>query len=479
MTLRSRVNRALLVLPCAAAALTALGCAHVDAGPAFQDVSELVADRQPAELSWPQATNPPEIRAATVLDRNSIVQLVLTHNAQLQATFEDLGIAAADLAQASTLQNPTLHVSARSPEGAVSGTNIELGLAQNLLQLFTLRSQRRIATTEFEETKLRIAQTVLDTARGAELAYLDLVAANQQLDLRQTILEAAEAGFELAQRFHDAGNINELQLRREQSLFEAARTAALGAELGRSRARKSLRDLLGTWGESEANWTTGARLPDVPANDPDLAQLELQAVAERYDLQAGIQEVRALELALGLNRRWRLLGGLEIEASAERELDGEWVIGPGIDLELPIFNQGQPRVARAEAALRRAERSLEAKIAMVRSEVVQLREQLNLERTMARLYIAEIIPLNERTVVLAQEQYNYMLAGIFEVLESKQNEYQAYETYIDTVRDYWQTRTKLRFAVGGRLPEPDFQVAPPEEDKPASDHHHHHSGTRP
>ena len=479
MTLRSRALRASPLSLCIAVGLTALGCAHVDAGPAFQDVSEMVRGRQSVDLTWSQEANPTQIPPATVLDRDAAVQLVLRHNAQLQATFEDLGIAAADLVQASRLQNPSLHVSARSPEGGISGTNIELGLAQNLLQLFTLRSQKRIATTEFEETKLRIAQTVLDTAQDAELAYLDLVAANQQLELRRTILEASEAGFELARRFHEAGNISELQLRREQSLTEDARVAILQVERRRSRARKELRNLLGTWGESEANWTTGARLPDVPANDPDLAELEKQAVDERFDLKAGLQEVRALELALGLNRRWRLLGGLEIEASAEQELDGEWVIGPGFDLELPLFNQGQPRVARAAAALRRAERSLEARIAMVRSEVLQLREQLNLERTMARRYITEIIPLNERTVVLAQEQYNYMLAGIFEVLQSKQNEYDAYETYIDTVRDYWQTRTRLRFAVGGRLPEPDFQVPPPDDVDPDTEHHHHNPGTRP
>lgn len=455
-------------------ASTLLGaCASVDPGPTYRDVGTLLAERQTPPPEWVAGSNPLNLDEATLLGRDDVVRLVVQHSPSLQAKLEEVGIAVADLAQATRLSNPGLSASARSASGE-SGTNVELGIAQNLLQLLTLSARKRLARSELEETKLHVAKHVLATARDAETAYLELVAAQQRVDLREVIHEAASASYDLAQRFFDAGNINELQLRREQALFEETRVAMLESQKERTRARRALRDLLGTWGETERLWQVGSRLPDLPAETLDVAELEVQAVEERLDLQAGVQEVRTLELALGITRRWRLLGGLEIEASAERELDGVWVIGPGIDLQLPIFDQGQPRLARAQAALRQAERQLEAQIAMARSEVNQLHEQLDLERELAGRYLHHVIPMNQRTVRLAQEQYNYMLIGIFEVLEAKNDEYDAYAHYIDTVRDYWQTRAQLRFAVGGRLPDVPFEVTgdPPAAKAPEEEHDH-------
>ena len=50
------------------------------------------------------------------------------------------------------------------------------------------------------------------------------------------------------------------------------------------------------------------------------------------------------------------------------------------------------------------------------------------------------------------ERLNYMLIGAFELLLARQQEYDAYQGYIDSVRDYWQARVALARAIGTRLP---------------------------
>ena len=441
------------------AAILLAGCASIDVAGPMRSIEQQVQERIDAPVpEWSEQWHTEgsatiAIPKGTILERDDAVRLTLAYNPGLRALLEEVGFAAADLAEAGLLSNPSLHVSARSPEGGHSGTNVELALAQNLLKIFTLRQSERLATSELEETRLRIAHAVLEIAQEAELAYLDLVAAEQLLELRRTIVDASRASLELAQRFRDAGNISELQLRREQALFETAAVDYLGAQRSLAGARRGLRDLLGTWGTSESNWSVEPRLADIPAEEVALGALETHAVRQRLDLQAALQEVETLELALGITRRFRLLGGLEIEASAERELDGLWVVGPGIDVELPIFNSGRARVARAQGALRQAQRRLEALAVAIRSEVLLLRQEVLLQKTTAERYLTRVIPNRERTVQLAQQRYNYMLAGIFEVLESKQREYEAYERYIETVRDYWKAKTRLRFAVGGRFPD--------------------------
>ena len=45
-----------------------------------------------------------------------------------------------------------------------------------------------------------------------------------------------------------------------------------------------------------------------------------------------------------------------------------------------------------------------------------------------------------------------MLIGIFELLATKQQEYDAYQGYLEAVRDYWLARAALTRAVGNALP---------------------------
>jgi cobalt-zinc-cadmium efflux system outer membrane protein len=47
-----------------------------------------------------------------------------------------------------------------------------------------------------------------------------------------------------------------------------------------------------------------------------------------------------------------------------------------------------------------------------------------------------------------------MLLGIFQLLETKQAEVQAYRAYVESVRDYWDARIDLERAVGGRIAPP-------------------------
>jgi cobalt-zinc-cadmium efflux system outer membrane protein len=64
--------------------------------------------------------------------------------------------------------------------------------------------------------------------------------------------------------------------------------------------------------------------------------------------------------ALGLTKTYRYVGALEFGIDTERESDRNNLTGPTLRLEIPLFNQGQARIAKSEAELRRAERKLES-----------------------------------------------------------------------------------------------------------------------
>ena len=45
-----------------------------------------------------------------------------------------------------------------------------------------------------------------------------------------------------------------------------------------------------------------------------------------------------------------------------------------------------------------------------------------------------------------------MLTGAFDLLMAKQQEFAAYQKYLEAIRDYWIIRADMQRSLGGRLP---------------------------
>jgi outer membrane protein, heavy metal efflux system len=444
----------------AVAVAGAIGCASVDPAAAFPDVEAVARERAGATLHWIRGT-PEDVEVlrrvkgllATPLSVEAAVQIALLNNRTLQAAYEELGVAQADLVQAGLLQNPVFGASMRFPTKSAGIANLEFDLVGNFLTLLFLPARRQAAALGVEERTLRVSHAVLELAAQTRSAYYAAIAARQVADLRRLVAQAAETSAEYAQRLHDAGNLPELALTLEKAAYEEARIDWSKAESEAVDVRERLTRLMGLWGAG-AGWTAPDRLPDIPAGEPPLDRAESLAISRRLDLQAALRDVQVAAAGLGLTRRARWLGGdLELGASAEREVENTWAVGPALAVEIPLFDQGQARVAQGEAALRMREHRLTALAVDIRSEVRSLRDRLVRDRQRIDHYAKVVIPLREKAVALTQEKYNFMLIGAFELIEAKHREFDAYQAYIETARDYWVTRSEFLHAIGGAIPE--------------------------
>ena len=126
-----------------AAALLIGGCATP--GGSFERVQGTVAERSGQRVQWnrggPEAAQIEQgvqelLRRPLTADR--AVQVALLNNRELQARFEEIGIAQAEVIQAGLLTNPNFSASFRFPNSSPSGTNIEYSIAQNFLELIML-----------------------------------------------------------------------------------------------------------------------------------------------------------------------------------------------------------------------------------------------------------------------------------------------------------------------------------------------------
>jgi cobalt-zinc-cadmium efflux system outer membrane protein len=235
--------------------------------------------------------------------------------------------------------------------------------------------------------------------------------------------------------------------------------------------REKLNRLLGLWGQ-QTGWGMSDVLPPLPDQEWPLENLEAIAVSRRLDLAAARGEVQAVASALTLKKNFRYLPGAAIGVSAEHDVDRSWVVGPTLDFEVPLFDQGQGEVARLAAEYRRAQRSLEALAVNIRSEVRERRDALITAREAAEYHAKILLPQRQRILRETLLQYNAMQVGNYVLLAAKEREQLAEREAIEALRDYWVARAELETAVGGTLTR---DTSPTPSAKPHSPEHQEHS----
>ncbi|MEA1673702.1 TolC family protein [Nitrospirillum sp. BR 11163] len=432
------------------------GCATVPPEAGFPDVQKQVEARLPHRVSWNRDAAADAQAAQAVADlltrpltADGAVQVALLNNPGLQATYEDLGVAQADLVQAGLLRNPILSLATEFPTKGAEPPKLEFSVVANFLDLLWLPARRKVAADRFEQVKLTVSAEVVELAAETRAAYLRHRAALEEAQTLAQAQEAAQAAYDLVARLHQAGNVSDRRLATEQAALEEARVESLEAAGEVTATRETLNRLMGIWG-AQAQWSVAGDLPPLPPREPDLAAVETTVIAGNLKLDAARRATAAKASALGLADAGRLWTEGELGVAGERETDRSLVLGPSLTLALPLFDQGQPAVAKAEAEYRQeARRTLQLAVDL-RSEAREARDRLVRARDLADHYLRTVLPLQDRLVRLGMAEYNYMLTSPFEVLAARQARLTAYRRYITAVRDYWLADGDLIRLAGGR-----------------------------
>ena len=188
-------------------AMLPLGCATTSPEPAFQDMASAVQARTGQRVGWSQAGGDDGKMRKTIddllarpLSADDAVTVALLGSPQLRATFEDLALAQADVAQAARLSNPTLSLGMTAWEQEHIQPNFFVSVEQSFLDLVMLPLRKRAARSMLEVAKLRVGDQVLALSGEVRTAYFSVVAAEQIVAMRRIVLSAAEASAALPTR---------------------------------------------------------------------------------------------------------------------------------------------------------------------------------------------------------------------------------------------------------------------------------------
>ena len=446
-----------LALACAAA-LALSGCASTAPGDAAAAIAAMVHERTGATPRLAGADDQALTREIDALltepvSLDTAVRIALLKHPGLQATYWEAGIAQAELAQAARLRNPSFGFSRLAGGGQVE---IERSISFDLAGLLTMPLRQRMESRRFEAARLTIAGAIERHAIETRKAWVEAVAARQALHYARQVNAAAEASAELMGRMAKSGNASALDLAREQAAYAGTAADVMRAARHQDAARAHLTRQLGLWG-SQAGYTLPDRLPDLPAAPRALPRIEQTALERRLDVQAARLAARHTAADLGLTRTTRFVNVLEIGAHDKRETGGATgtrADGYEIGFELPLFDWGGARVARAEATYMQALQRVADAAVGARSEARASYLGYRAGYDLARHYRDEIIPLRKKIADETLLRYNGMLASTFELLADSREQAQAVASYIDALKEFWLADAALDSALGGRSDAP-------------------------
>lgn len=423
------------------------GCATWSDDGGYGEVARLARERSGAELSVqrsPQDADTAAARTAELLreplDADRAAQVALLNNRGLQARLAQLGVAEADMVQASRPGGLTLSAS-RLAGGGV--TEIERAISVDLLGLLALPAARQAGQARFEQAQWQAAADAVDAAAEARRAFYSAVAAAELLHYQHQVQDAADASDELAQRMLKAGNYSALAQMREQAFAADAAAELKRAGLQALVARERLARALGT-----DAFKLPERLPALPDAARNLPSPEGAALAGRLDVQMARRTADAQARALGITQPERWLETLSVGWRDKRTTGDARQQGGELSLQLPWPISTSPGQARAEASYRQAVHEAAALAHDAGSQARAAYATYRSAHELALHYRDVVVPLRQRIADETLLRYNGMLASVFDLLADAREQVGSVTAAIVAQRDFWLAEVDLSAAVG-------------------------------
>ncbi|MGO6696779.1 TolC family protein [Rhizobium johnstonii] len=432
----------------------------------FTSVANKTAIVTAKETVWIQNRNQARSAAVQVtsllaqtkpLDVETAVQIALLNNKGLQAAYADLGDSAADAWQSTMFLNPTVAVGLTGigTPGLDAFKTVEGAVVTNILALATKKRDIEIADTRFRQAQLNAAVRTLQLAADTRRAWINAVAAWENVGQLQRAQATADAASELAQKLGETGAMTKGAQAREHVFVAELAGETAKARLTARLTKEELTRLMGLWG-SDLDYQVPNSLPSLPRAVVKRDTIEAEALRNRIDLQVAKLELEATARSYGLTEATRYVTDLEILTGleTEREIeDGDKKVDTTgfaeLEFAIPIFDTGKARMRKAELGYMRAANELAEKAVNVRSEARSAYEAYRSNYDIARHYRNSVVPLRTKVEQESLLTYNGMISNTFELLTDTRDKINSILLSVNAKRDFWLAEADLAPAIYG------------------------------
>lgn len=429
------------------------GCVSVETKEEWQRITNFYVDKAGSQVLWQKTEDDERLIKEEIknllsdgLSMDDSIRIALINNKRLQAIFEELGIAKADLVQAGLLTNPDLTLIFRFPFGG-GGTGIEAGGLFNLSDIWQIPLKKKIASLKLEIAIYQIQAEILNTVRDAKTAYIDYIFLYLMRDEMERFKDTVEEWRDHLLFREGFGFTSAIDIYMAEAVLAETELEFSKVESELLIARYRLNRILGLW---DIQWETSVdlsileKLPTLPG----LEKLISHAISHRPDIQIAKKEVEEARRTLSLERA-RIFSNVQAGALYERGIDEEESMGPEIGIQIPIFDQNQAQISKAEYRLRRKEKALKAKIDEAREEISILYEKLIFLKEQIDSLKTKIIPVREKALEFAERYFNAMELNMLYLIEARKNLIATKKAYLNALKDYQKELEDIIRITGG------------------------------
>lgn len=412
----------------------------------FSDVSEGIKERTDFTLNQVSEPNQMDILEWVALEdglsKDEAVALALWNNAQFRADLAELGFARADLIEAKMLDNPAF--SLLFPVGPKT-LETDLGIPIDVLW----QRPHRIAVANLDAQSIAedLITNGLELIRDVQVAYADLWLSQKKLELAKEEVQLKNKITRLTQARLAAGDISGVvaDVAYIDSLESTSNMKSLVKET--EIIKQQLDTLIGL---SENNVTYNTGTINTPEESSDsLDTLIETALAARPDLRATELDIEAAGEQIGLEKSqiYNFIAVIDAKDEGEDFL----TVGPGIELDIPIFNRNQGQIAHAEAELEQTTRKYEALRQNIILQVRQAFTRYVSDYEEFELWNDDIIPSLQKKVEQTTELFEIGEIPYLTICEAKQSLIEAKVKLVESSANLLIDAAELNYCVGKRI----------------------------
>jgi len=480
-----------------------VGCATVNPQPDFERTVHQIGEQTGAdEVYDPSLEDTVESKVTALLADgltvDEAVRVALLNNRSFQSLFQKVGASRADVVQSGLLTNPSFSLMGQLPEGG-GRAKLNVGFGQELVDLWQIPIRKKIAAAQLDETVLDVTDRAVALVAEVKTKYYRLLAALQAEKTAGKTIELLSQSVRLAEERFKVGETSPLDVNLSRSSLLEAKIELLSLQRDRRLAEALLARVMGL-SRSTLSWTLKGSLPQ-PAAIPDDTELIKTAMTQRIDARMVQAQVAAAEQSLRLeylkvmpsvivgaelerpDRRalpgrkimadtardsiaQGQLTAPKIQSKAERDLERRQIVdsilGPSIQITVPLWDQNQAQIAKAGFKASQKRKEYEDLLDTIADQVQRAAETVRTAQTQVQSYEQEVLPQALSNIDAARRLYQAGEQGILILIESQEMFIKQRRLYEDACRDYGVALAELEQMVGGRL------VVMPVQSRPAT-----------
>ena len=389
-------------------------------------------------------TSAPESKTITL---EELQQMALENNPTFRQSAANIQAAEGRKKQSGLYPNPTVGYQGEQIRGgSFHGGEQGFFVQQDIVLGGKLGLNRKIfdqelqqAVTEADEQKVRVVTNV-------RLSYIQALAAQQTLELRQNLSKLANDAVETSHQLANVGQADAPDVLESEVEAQQAQLAVTMAEQNQQRVWRALSAVVGH--PRLPLMRLEGRLEDtLPVNADELVE---KIVSESPAVRIAELGVKRAEAALARAKR-EPIPDLQLRAGMQQngELlsDGKSVGLQGfadVGVRIPIFNRNQGNIATAKADAERARREVERVKLVLRERSASVVQNYTFSQAAVDRYKNQMIPRAQKAYEMYAKKYQNMAAAYPQVLIAQRTLMQVEVSYITALENFATSSLSLQ-----------------------------------